>query len=222
MAIDEGSKTPPFQLFQQPSKQAEPLPSEKAKQPPPLFQQPPVFKKTPTPLPVSPPPPAPVNPPPAQVVTPRPRTDYATIKPARTFNGLTPRGKKILWISAGVLAVSIAVYFLITFLLKKSDSPAAALMEKTGTASAPKPTVALPPAKPTKGMVQTETGSNVNLRESTSESSKSIILIPPGAEVMILRYGEEVELRGEKGRWCRVAYRAQIGWVWGKFIKEKK
>jgi hypothetical protein len=55
-----------------------------------------------------------------------------------------------------------------------------------------------------------------------SEGSRIVIQIPSGSEVVILRYGEEVELKGEKGRWCRVAYRAQIGWVWGKFIKEKQ
>jgi hypothetical protein len=61
------------------------------------------------------------------------------------------------------------------------------------------------------------------MRALPAEDSQAVIQIPTGAEVVILRYGEEAQLKdGEKGRWCRVAYRAQIGWVWGKFIKEKQ
>lgn len=217
MAKDEESKTPPFQLFQQPSKKAEPLPTEKDNQPPPPFQQPPVFQKTPAP------PPPPVKPPP-QVLEdkPRPVHDHTTIKPARTFNGLTARNKKMLWVAAGILAVVIASYFIVTAVLKNADTPAAPQVEKTETAPAAKSTPAPPAAKPTKGMVQTEKGSNVNMRALPAEDSQVVIQIPTGAEVVILRYGEEVELKGEKGRWYRVAYRAQIGWVWGKFIKEKQ
>jgi hypothetical protein len=154
---------------------------------------------------------------------PRPVRDHTTIKPARTFNGLTARTKKILWIIAGILAVVLASYFIITSVRKKADTPAATPAEKIETAPAPKPALAPPAAKPTKGVVQTEKGSNVNMRALPAEDSQAVIQIPTGAEVVILRYGEEAQLKdGEKGRWCRVAYRAQIGWVWGKFIKEKQ
>lgn len=217
MAKDEEPKTPPFQLFQQPSKKAEPLPSEKANQPPPPFHQPPVFQKTP------PPPPPPVKPSsPVLEDKPRPVRDHTTIKSASTFNGLTPRTRKILWIIAGILAIVIASYFIVSAVLKKADTPAAPTVEKTETAPAPKSTLTPPAAKPIKGVVQTEKGSNVNMRALPAEDSQVVIQIPTGAEIVILRYGEEVELKGEKGRWCRVAYRAQIGWVWGKFIKEKQ
>jgi hypothetical protein len=211
MAKDEDSKTPPFQLFQLPSKKAEPPPSEKANQPPPPFQQPPVFQKTPTP-------PLPLVKPPPPVLEDKPRP---TIKSARTFNGLTARTKKILWITARILAVVFASYFIITLVLKKSDTPAAPPVEKPEPAPAPKPALAPPAAKPINWTVQTETGSKVNMRALPSEDSQMVIQIPTGAEVVILRYGEEAEVKGEKGRWCRVAYRAQIGWVWGKFVKEK-
>lgn len=216
MAKDQDSKTPQFQLFQQPSKKAEPLPSEKTNQPPPPFHQPPVFQKPPIP------PPDAVKPPPVLEDKPHLVYDHTTIKPARTLNGLTARNKKMLWIIAGILAIVLASYFIIKAVLKKADTPAAPPEVKTEAAPAPKPTLAPPSAKPINGMVQTETGSKVNMRALPSEDSQMVIQIPTGAEVVVLRYGEEVELKGEKGRWCRVAYRAQIGWVWGKFIKEKK
>lgn len=215
MAKDEEPKTPPFQLFQQPSKKAEPPPSEKTNQPPPPFQQPPVFQKTPAPPPVKPSPP---------VLEDKPRQvrDHMTIKSAKAFKGLTASTKKILWITAGILAAVIAAYFVVTAVLKKTDTPATTPVEKTEPAPAPKSNPAPTSTKPIKGMVQTEKGSNLNMRALPAENSQVVIQIPNGAEVIILRYGEEVELNGEKGRWCRVAYRAQLGWVWGKFVKEKQ
>lgn len=220
MAKDEGSKPPPFQLFQQPSQKVEPLPSEKTNQPSPPFQQPPVFQKTPPP-PLPPPPP--VKPAPVIEEKPRPIPDQTAIKPAGTFNGLTPRSRKILWIIVGVLAVSVAAYFLITFLLKESDRPAVVPVEKTETASAPKPTVPSPPAKYLKGVIKTEVaGSKVNVHSEASEDAPTIVQVVAGDDLVIFRYGEETTLKnGEKGKWCRVAYRAQIGWVWGKYVKEK-
>lgn len=221
MAKDEESKTPPFQLFQQPSRKAEPPPSEKANQQPPLpFQQPPVFEKTPTP------PPAPVKPPPAVEEKPRPVRDHTAIKPARLLSGLTARKKKALWIIAGVLVAGLASYFILTSVLKEPDAPAAtaaAPLEKKEKPPSPKPTPASPSTKLTKkGMVRTENGGVVNMRTTPSEDGTSFTAIPTGAEVVIFRYGEETALNnGEKGRWCRVAYRGEVGWVWGKFVKEK-
>lgn len=215
MAKDEESKTPPFQLFQQPSRKVEPLPSEKAnRQPPPPFQQPPVFEKKPTP-------------PPAREEKPRPVRDHAAITPARFLSGLTARKKKALWIIAGVLVVGLASYFILTSVLKEPDAPAAtaaAPLEKKEKSPALKPAPASPSTKLTKkGVVRTENGGVVNMRITPSEDGQQVVQISPGEEVVIFRYGEEVTLKnGEKGRWCRVAYRGEVGWVWGKFVKEKQ
>lgn len=72
-----------------------------------------------------------------------------------------------------------------------------------------------------RGVIQTEKGSNVNMRDLPTVDAEFIIKVPSGAEVIIFRYGEEAELNGEKGRWCRIGYNGEAGWIWGKYVKEK-
>ncbi len=71
------------------------------------------------------------------------------------------------------------------------------------------------------GVIQTEKGGNVNLRALPSGDAEPIMKIPSGAEVLIFKYGEETELKGERGKWCRVGYNGESGWIWGKYIQEK-
>ncbi len=77
--------------------------------------------------------------------------------------------------------------------------------------------------KKLKGQIQTEGGGIVNMRDQPSEDGALVSPIPTGAEVIIFRYGGDTALKnGEQGRWCRIAYDAKIGWVWGKYVKEKE
>lgn len=195
----------------------EPPPPPVAPDPPPVFipkaEQPPVVPP-PVYTPQAEPPPVSRERPPVQNWEPqRPGT------PAESSKRLM-----LLLIVAGLVIVGLVITFVLIPRLKKSDTSA---KEPENTEVSPKPSKPVIPTAPAptskKGEIQTENGGIVNMRDQPSEDGKIVLPIPTGAEVAVLRYGEETQLKdGEKGRWCRVAYRAELGWVWGKFVKEKQ
>jgi hypothetical protein len=138
---------------------------------------------------------------------------------------LKDNGKTVI-IAAGVLIGLLIVYFIVALLIKKTEAPAVPPQpEKTETPPAPKPAPSptpTTPAKTFKGVIQTVTpGSRVNMHETPSEEGKPGIQLTSGDEVVIFRYGDETAIKsGEKGRWCRVAFRGNVGWVWGNYIRE--
>lgn len=148
--------------------------------------------------------------------------------PIRTPIGVT-KTLKVLLIVAGLAIVGLVLFFVVSSVLKKSDAPVKELEKtETPTPSSPEPELSTspPPSPPStekvKGQIQTEGGGIVNMRDLPSEDGAVVIPIPTGAEVIIFRYGEDTVLKnGEQGRWCRIAYKAQLGWVWGKYVKEK-
>jgi len=63
--------------------------------------------------------------------------------------------------------------------------------------------------------------SYVNLREAASLSSTVIAKLPDSTLVRIMYYGTETFfLEGKQGKWCRIQYADQEGWVWGNFLEE--
>jgi len=72
----------------------------------------------------------------------------------------------------------------------------------------------------TKGIIETSSPT-LNLRSEPSLESAILLKIPTQSKVSILYYDErELVLDGAMGKWCRVIYAEQEGWVWGNYIKE--
>jgi len=62
---------------------------------------------------------------------------------------------------------------------------------------------------------------NVNMRAKPSLSSDIVLKIPDSSVVQIQYYDtEKFILDGKYGRWCRIIYANEEGWVWGNFLKE--
>jgi len=60
----------------------------------------------------------------------------------------------------------------------------------------------------------------VNVRSKASLVSDIILQIPNGSEVQILYFDtEKFYLDGIQGKWCRIIYAGQEGWVWGNFVR---
>lgn len=60
----------------------------------------------------------------------------------------------------------------------------------------------------------------VNVRSKSSLVSDIILQIPNGSEVQILYFDtEKFYLDGKQGKWCRIIYAGQEGWVWGNFVR---
>lgn len=60
----------------------------------------------------------------------------------------------------------------------------------------------------------------LNMRNCPSLSGDIILKIPNGLEVTILYYdSEEIELEGQQGKWCKVKYDDQEGWVWSRYLE---
>lgn len=61
----------------------------------------------------------------------------------------------------------------------------------------------------------------LNMRSKASLSSEIILQIPTESEVGILFYDTETYfLSGKAGKWCKIKYAGQEGWVWGNFLLE--
>lgn len=72
----------------------------------------------------------------------------------------------------------------------------------------------------TKGVISTSSNS-LNMRSEASLDGSILMRIPNGSSVSILYYDdEELFLDGSVGRWCRIKYADQEGWVWGNYIDE--
>lgn len=64
------------------------------------------------------------------------------------------------------------------------------------------------------------TADELNLRSQPNLSSSIVIKIPDSSAVKILYYDEEVlVLDGETGKWCKIKYADQEGWVWGNYLQ---
>lgn len=62
---------------------------------------------------------------------------------------------------------------------------------------------------------------NVNMRSAPSLSGDIVLKIPDSSIVQIQYYDtEKYILDGKFGRWCRIIYANEEGWVWGNFLKE--
>ncbi|NNE27476.1 MAG: SH3 domain-containing protein [Saprospiraceae bacterium] len=61
----------------------------------------------------------------------------------------------------------------------------------------------------------------LNMRDKPSLSSEILMKIPANSEVEVLFFDSQVfYLEGLPGRWCKIKYAEQEGWVWGNYIKE--
>ena len=61
----------------------------------------------------------------------------------------------------------------------------------------------------------------LNLRSGPSLTSNIAMKIPANAEVEILFYDTETfYLNSKPGKWCRIRYVGNEGWVWGNFVNE--
>ncbi len=61
--------------------------------------------------------------------------------------------------------------------------------------------------------------STLNMRDKPSLASDIVIQIPVESEVDILFYDTETYyLEGKPGKWCKIKYAGQEGWVWGNFL----
>ncbi|GEM_PF-1715733 len=187
-----------------------------------------VGKEETPPLPVPPPVSTPREERPPVAPEQRPIQNWE--QPRENTSADTVKKLKLLLIVAGLAIVGLVLFFVVSSLLKKSDTPVKE-PDKTETPTplpSPSPPVSTPPSPPPstkklKGQIQTEGGGIVNMRDQPSEDGALVSPIPTGAEVIIFRYGGDTALKnGEQGRWCRIAYDAKIGWVWGKYVKEKE
>lgn len=63
------------------------------------------------------------------------------------------------------------------------------------------------------------TANSLNLRSLPNISSEVIIKIPDSSAVKVLYFDEEVlVLDGVTGKWCKIKYADQEGWVWGNYL----
>ncbi len=61
----------------------------------------------------------------------------------------------------------------------------------------------------------------LNMRDKPSLSSGIVLQIPAESEVDILYYDtQKFYLEGKQGKWCKIQYAGQEGWVWGNFLLE--
>lgn len=61
--------------------------------------------------------------------------------------------------------------------------------------------------------------STLNMRDKASLASDIVLQIPVESEVDILYYDTETYyLEGKQGKWCKIKYAGQEGWVWGNFL----
>ncbi len=61
----------------------------------------------------------------------------------------------------------------------------------------------------------------LNLRSGPSLTSAIVMKIPANAEVEILFYDTETfYLNSKPGKWCRIRYVGNEGWVWGNFVNQ--
>ena len=61
----------------------------------------------------------------------------------------------------------------------------------------------------------------LNMRDKPSLTSGILLKIPANTEVEVLYFDSQVfYLEGLPGRWCKIKYADQEGWVWGNYIKE--
>lgn len=69
-----------------------------------------------------------------------------------------------------------------------------------------------------KATIDVESGA-LNMRDKPLLSSNIVARIPDGSVVDVLYFDTEIYyLGGEKGKWVRVKYADQEGWVWDKYI----
>jgi len=61
--------------------------------------------------------------------------------------------------------------------------------------------------------------STLNMRDKPSLASDIVLQIPVESEVDILFYDTETYyLEGKQGKWCKIKYAGEEGWVWGNFL----
>jgi len=73
-----------------------------------------------------------------------------------------------------------------------------------------------------KALVDVEQGT-LNMRSEPQLVSSIIAKIPDSSLVDVLYFDTKVYyLGGKSGRWCKIKYADQDGWVWGGFIKIQK
>lgn len=69
-----------------------------------------------------------------------------------------------------------------------------------------------------KATIDVESGA-LNMRDKPLLSSNIVVRIPDGSVVEVLYFDTETYyLQGEKGKWVKIKYAAQEGWVWDKYI----
>ena len=62
----------------------------------------------------------------------------------------------------------------------------------------------------------------LNMRDGPSLESNVILEIPSGSRVSILYYDDrDLFLDGAMGKWCKISYAEEEGWVWGNYLTEK-
>lgn len=72
-----------------------------------------------------------------------------------------------------------------------------------------------------KAIVDVEAGT-LNMRDQPLLVSNIVAKIPDSSIVDVLYFDTKVYyLGGKSGRWCKIKYAGQEGWVWGGFVKIK-
>jgi len=65
------------------------------------------------------------------------------------------------------------------------------------------------------------TSNMVNMRDAPSLTSNVLAKLPDSTQVQIIYYDQEtLFLEGKSGKWAKILYASQEGWVWGNYLKE--
>ncbi len=91
--------------------------------------------------------------------------------------------------------------------------------EKTPTASAPKTSSKTTSVPAGFGRVNSPNDGFLALRSQPSvDSGSRLAAIPHGKTIRVLNCGGRTTLNGRTGRWCRVEYRENVGWVFDAYL----
>lgn len=61
---------------------------------------------------------------------------------------------------------------------------------------------------------------NLNMRVKPAIGAEVVLQLPVGTVVEILYYdGETYRIGGNYGKWCKIRYAGEEGWVWGNYLK---
>lgn len=171
---------------------------------------------------------------PSEISQSRPPMEEASSKPTRGFGNWVGNHMKPLLIAAGIMVGITIIYVIADVLMDnrqnnndrstsgKPELPKSPNTEKKKP-EPPSPTSGnTSPSATGMGYVKTKDGTGLWLRSLPTKEAVKVTSIPNGSAVTILSYAEHVvTVDGETGKWCRVKYGGETGWVWGNFVVRK-